>query len=104
MVKNPPSNSGEAGLIPGWGTKIPHVAGQLSLYTTTREKQTKTRCSQINKLKKKIDGGVEERGAHLLPQIHHKNTFSTCSTILTEYLLNTARRPQTLERTRKIFM
>ena len=38
MVKNPPSNAGDAGSIPGGGTKIPHATGQLSLHTTTREK------------------------------------------------------------------
>ena len=27
MVKNPPSNAGEAGLIPAWGIKIVHAAG-----------------------------------------------------------------------------
>ena len=37
MVKNPPSKAGEAGLIPGWGTKILHAAGQLSLRATTTE-------------------------------------------------------------------
>ena len=37
MVKNPPSKAGDAGLIPGWGTKIPHAAGQLSLHATTTE-------------------------------------------------------------------
>ena len=37
MVKNPPSNAGDAGSIPGWGTKIPHDAGQLSLHTTATE-------------------------------------------------------------------
>ena len=26
VIKNPPSNSGEAGLIPGLGSKIPHDA------------------------------------------------------------------------------
>ena len=31
MVKNPPSNAGDVGLIPGQGTKIPHDAGQPSL-------------------------------------------------------------------------
>ena len=31
VVKNPPSNAGDTGLIPGWGTKIPHASGQLSL-------------------------------------------------------------------------
>ena len=25
VVKNPPSNAGDSGLIPGWGTKIPHT-------------------------------------------------------------------------------
>lgn len=27
-VKNSPSNGGDTGLIPGWGNKIPHAAGQ----------------------------------------------------------------------------
>ena len=30
MVKNPPSNAGDAGSIPGQGTKIPHAVRQLS--------------------------------------------------------------------------
>ena len=30
VIKNPPSNSGEAGLIPGLGSKIPHDMEQLS--------------------------------------------------------------------------
>ena len=37
MVKNPPSNAGDAGSIPGQGTKIPHAAGQLSPSATTTE-------------------------------------------------------------------
>ena len=37
VVKNPPSNAGDVGLIPGRGTKIPHAAGQLSLHATTTE-------------------------------------------------------------------
>ena len=40
VVKNPPSSAGDAGLIPGWGTKIPHAAGQLSPRVSTREKPT----------------------------------------------------------------
>ena len=27
VVKNPPSNAGDVGSIPGWGTKIPHAGG-----------------------------------------------------------------------------
>ena len=30
MVKNPLSSAGDAGTIPGRGTKIPHAVGQLS--------------------------------------------------------------------------
>ena len=37
MVENLPSSAEDVGLIRGWGTKIPHVTGQLSLYTATRE-------------------------------------------------------------------
>ena len=37
VVKNPPSHAGDAGLIPGWGTKIPHAVGQLSPRATTTE-------------------------------------------------------------------
>ena len=35
--KNQPCNAGDVGSIPGWGTKIPHAAEQLSLHSTTRE-------------------------------------------------------------------
>ena len=37
MVKTLPSNSGDVGSIPGQGTEIPHVLGQLSLSTATTE-------------------------------------------------------------------
>ena len=36
VVKNPSSNGGDVGLVPGQGTKIPHASGQLSpRYATT---------------------------------------------------------------------
>ena len=37
VVKNPPYDAGDAGLIPGQGTKIPHAAGQLNPCATTTE-------------------------------------------------------------------
>ena len=37
MVKNPPSNAGDEGSIPGPGSKIPRAARQLSPCATTRE-------------------------------------------------------------------
>ena len=48
VVKNLLSNAGNVGSIPGWGTKIPYSAGQLSLHTATRENPrtaVKTQCS-----------------------------------------------------------
>ena len=36
VVKNPPSNAGNKGLIPGQGNRIPHAAGQLSWSATTK--------------------------------------------------------------------
>ena len=29
VVKNPPCNAGDAGSVPGWGTKIPHALPKL---------------------------------------------------------------------------
>ena len=37
VLKNPPSNSGDVGSTPGWGTKTPHAIGQLSPCATTSE-------------------------------------------------------------------
>ena len=37
MIKNPPSNAGDTGSIPGQGTKIPHAMGQISPGATTTE-------------------------------------------------------------------
>ena len=58
VVKNPPSNAGDAGSIPGWGTKSPHAIEQLSLCTPTeshvlrlRPDAAKIRNKEINFLK-----------------------------------------------------
>ena len=37
VIENLPPNTGDTGLIPGRGTKIPHAMGQLSLSTATTE-------------------------------------------------------------------
>ena len=37
VVRNPPYNVGDTGSILGWGTKIPHAAGQLSPRATATE-------------------------------------------------------------------
>ena len=52
VVKNLPSNAEDTGSIPGRGTKIPHVAGQLSLHATTREaREPQQRASAAKKQK-----------------------------------------------------
>ena len=37
VVQNASSNTGDLGLIPGWGANIPRTAGQLSLFDATKE-------------------------------------------------------------------
>ena len=37
VVKNPPSNTGDVGSMPGRGTKILHAAGHLSPHAATTE-------------------------------------------------------------------
>ena len=44
MVKNLPSNAGDAGSIPGQGTKIPHAAGQLSPRARSEERRVGKEC------------------------------------------------------------
>ena len=49
MIKNPPFDAGDVGLIPWEGTKILHAAEQLSLCATSSEpvrlKQRAVRCA-----------------------------------------------------------
>ena len=59
VVKNLPSNAGEAGLILGWRTKIPHALWQLCPWTATTEPTTRaahapqwTACA-LNEVKEK---------------------------------------------------
>ena len=50
MVKNPPSNIGDKGLIHGGGTKIPQAAGQLSPLATQKDSMCcKEDSTQLNK-------------------------------------------------------
>ena len=51
MVKNPPSNAGGIGSIPGQGTKILHFTGQLSPHATTRETES---CSEQSHIRPEV--------------------------------------------------
>ena len=46
VVKNPLSNAENMSLIPDWKTKIPHTAGQLTLCTTTRERNPRATTTE----------------------------------------------------------
>ena len=65
VVKNPPSNAVDMGSIPGWGTKIPHVAGQLSPHTTTTERARMPQTTEPMR-----------SGAHV-PQLERENPHAT---------------------------
>ena len=41
VVKNPHSNAGDEGSIPGWGTKIPHATGQKLTHSNKDSAQSK---------------------------------------------------------------
>ena len=51
MVKNPPSNAGDMGLIPGQGTKVLNVLEQLSPCIATRESMPINRRSCVLQLR-----------------------------------------------------
>ena len=51
VVKNPPSNAGDMGLIAVWGTKILHAMGQISLSVATTEPE----CHNHDPLQPKIN-------------------------------------------------
>ena len=56
VVKIPPCNTGDAGSIPGQGTKISHVVGQLSPSATTREEKSMC-CNKDPAQPKQVLGG-----------------------------------------------
>ena len=56
VVKEPPSNAGDRGSIPGLATRITHVSGRLSSSATTTKPAPQLRpdeAKEINNLKKK---------------------------------------------------
>ena len=66
VVKTSPSNAGGAGLLPGWGAKIPHALGAKN--QNIKQKQY---CNKFNKdfkngphqkiFKKKISRGTDQQ-------------------------------------------
>ena len=57
VVKNPPSTAGDAGSIPGQGTKIQHTTGWLSLHASTKTRGWCTGMSQRDGRGREEGGG-----------------------------------------------
>ena len=53
VVNNLPSKAWDLGSIPGWGTKIPHATGQLSLHAASCNEQPECRNEDPEQPKKK---------------------------------------------------
>ena len=71
VVKNPPSNAGDAGSIAAWGTKIPHATGQLSpRATTTEPMRSRAHVPQLEKSPSATtrEASATQRRSHL-PQL-----------------------------------
>ena len=66
VVKNPPSSADGEGLIPGWGTKIPHATEQLSLRALEP-----THAAQLESLHTTITESTGPRACALQPEKAH---------------------------------
>ena len=71
VVKNPPSNAGDVGSIPGRGTKIPHTTGQLSLRAATTELASLNERARVPQTTEPM-----YPGAHV-PQLERENLHAT---------------------------
>ena len=72
MVENPPpSNAGDAGSIPNWGTKIPHATGQLSPCATAIELMHLNERARMPKTAEPMQSGA------LAPQPEREHLHTT---------------------------
>ena len=77
VVRNPPSNAGDAGLTPCPRNKIPHASRQLSLHTATRESPhtaTETQRSQHFKFKLKKKNIKNQQKPMLVSRIQQSDS------------------------------
>ena len=68
VVESLPPNAGDSGLIPGWGTKIPHAVGQLSLCANGRVHILQLRPDTDNKIK-----SLKQKLKENQDQTHHSS-------------------------------
>ena len=78
VVRNPPSNAGDVGSIPGQGARIPHATGHLGPCATTAEPvHSRARTPQLERLHAATTEPVCS-GAHM-PQLE-KNLHAATKT------------------------
>ena len=53
VVNNLPSEAGDLGSIPGWGTKIPHATGQVGLHAASCSEEPECHSEDPEEPKKK---------------------------------------------------
>ena len=86
LVKNLPCNAGDVGLLPAWGTKIPHAAEQLShvchKYWSLRALES-THC---NYWAQKSQLELSQRAAMKDPMWHNKDPLRQISKYFLEML------------------
>ena len=71
LVKNPPSNAGDAGSNPGRGTKIPHASGQARCRSTDPAQLTANKTEQkARALQASAEGGWKSSRTDNLAQKH----------------------------------
>ena len=63
VVKNPPSNAGDVGSIPGRGTKSPHAPEQLSPHATSTEPMCHNYRAHMPQLKRSLHATTREKPA-----------------------------------------
>ena len=71
MVKNPPSNAGDVGSIPGRGTKISHAGGQLS------PRATATEPVHLNERAREPQTAEPMYSGARMPQLERENLHTT---------------------------
>ena len=89
LVKNPPSNAGDVGSIPGQGTKILHATGQLSPHVTTTELTYLNERAHVLQTTELVHPGPRA------PQIQRSPRATTKSTRRNERFHTPQRRPRT---------
>ena len=71
VVKNLPSNAGDAGLIPGQGTKFPHAVEQLRSNATTTELACLNERARVPQTTEPTRPGAQA------PQLERENPHAT---------------------------